>query len=362
MGCNAHNHPSNCQCGWGGDTGGGYSYGHGAAASLADGFDWSRSRAATLDSYVNPNARCPVCGADVFFYRSPYDGRVFFDSLGPPWPKHPCTDTRRGSLSMGIVHRAAEPRKRMPTARGSPWDWQPLIATKVITATDFDLFYLDRSETGFSGRFIPLKSGMYHDAPKYWRRHQADPRFVEISTISRPSQDSGSMSHRWASKGTDARAQERLAFGMMTENFFAPGWMVDPDDIERTMSEIDASGSIWNATAWSLSFHWKHVETPDWASDCRVDWKLAKSLFEKAASLNYWAAANNLGVIHRDGLGQLEDPEQAFHWFTIAAESLEPISLRHLAGCYSTGFGTKQDTEHAAYLEELAETIASDQK
>ena len=46
----------------------------------------------TYVSYVNPNARCPVCGADVFFYQSPYGGRVFFNELGPPWPKHPCTD------------------------------------------------------------------------------------------------------------------------------------------------------------------------------------------------------------------------------------------------------------------------------
>jgi hypothetical protein len=31
----------------------------------------------------------------VIFYRSPYDGRVFFDPpLGPPWPKHPCTNNR----------------------------------------------------------------------------------------------------------------------------------------------------------------------------------------------------------------------------------------------------------------------------
>ena len=46
----------------------------------------------TITSFVNPNARCPVCGDKVFFYRSPFNGRVFFDELGPPWPKHPCTD------------------------------------------------------------------------------------------------------------------------------------------------------------------------------------------------------------------------------------------------------------------------------
>ncbi len=43
-------------------------------------------------SYVNPNANCPVCGDQVFYYRSRYGGRVFFDDLGWPWPKHPCTD------------------------------------------------------------------------------------------------------------------------------------------------------------------------------------------------------------------------------------------------------------------------------
>ena len=43
-------------------------------------------------SYVNPNANCPVCGEVVFFYKSPTGGRVFFDALGWPWQKHPCTD------------------------------------------------------------------------------------------------------------------------------------------------------------------------------------------------------------------------------------------------------------------------------
>ena len=44
-------------------------------------------------SFTDPNATCPVCGARVFYYESPYGGRVFFDELGPPWPKHPCTDS-----------------------------------------------------------------------------------------------------------------------------------------------------------------------------------------------------------------------------------------------------------------------------
>lgn len=45
-----------------------------------------------IESYTRPNAKCPVCKELVHFYQSPDGGRVFFDALGPPWPKHPCTD------------------------------------------------------------------------------------------------------------------------------------------------------------------------------------------------------------------------------------------------------------------------------
>lgn len=48
----------------------------------------------SIKSYVVPDAICPVCGMKVFFYQSPNGGRVFFDDLGWPWPKHPCTDNR----------------------------------------------------------------------------------------------------------------------------------------------------------------------------------------------------------------------------------------------------------------------------
>lgn len=48
-----------------------------------------------LSTYLTPNALCPICGKSVYFYQSPYGGRVFFDDLGWPWPKHPCTDDAR---------------------------------------------------------------------------------------------------------------------------------------------------------------------------------------------------------------------------------------------------------------------------
>lgn len=80
MGCNAFNHPLDCNCGWGGV--------YYDPTNPEYGSDYWQKEA----SHTNPNARCPVCGERVFFYRSPDGGAVYFDSLGPPWPKHPCTD------------------------------------------------------------------------------------------------------------------------------------------------------------------------------------------------------------------------------------------------------------------------------
>ncbi len=105
--CNAHNHGGNCTCGFGGD-------GHLGCGNLGGGISRVRPPVITFGklefyksytSYVNPNAKCPVCDASVFFYQSPYGGRVFFDELGPPWPKHPCTDQ----------HHAGESPKFWPT-------------------------------------------------------------------------------------------------------------------------------------------------------------------------------------------------------------------------------------------------------
>lgn len=42
-----------------------------------------------------PNSTCPVCCEPVFYYRNDWGSSVFFDHLGPPWPKHPCTDSSR---------------------------------------------------------------------------------------------------------------------------------------------------------------------------------------------------------------------------------------------------------------------------
>lgn len=97
-----HNHFPDCQCGWciGGNrkrNERALSQGINLArsvnfkAEILKRIGWPEERA-TLESFVNPNAECPICGKRVFFYESPNGGRVFFNELGPPWPKHECTD------------------------------------------------------------------------------------------------------------------------------------------------------------------------------------------------------------------------------------------------------------------------------
>jgi hypothetical protein len=69
--------------------------------------------------FVTPNAKCPVCGVPVFYYQNAFGSRVFFDDLGPPWPKHPCTDNPMNSLS-GVAWA--------PIARRKKGEIQELIA------------------------------------------------------------------------------------------------------------------------------------------------------------------------------------------------------------------------------------------
>lgn len=123
--CNALNHRPGCRCGWGGDGHLGRSpggYGHvpirtpkPRALPVRRGFD----------SYTDPNARCPVCGDSVFFYQAPSGGRVFFDELGPPWPKHPCTDNPRIPVALNLPPAtpagAAAPDRRLAGWQVEGW-------------------------------------------------------------------------------------------------------------------------------------------------------------------------------------------------------------------------------------------------
>jgi hypothetical protein len=84
--CNAKNHASNCECGFGGAK---------ASSTL------KKMQAETTDLFALPlvprhytkgSERCPFCDAPVFFHPLANHGGAYFDEPGAPWSKHSCTD------------------------------------------------------------------------------------------------------------------------------------------------------------------------------------------------------------------------------------------------------------------------------
>ena len=131
--CNAYRHPPDCTCGFGGE---GHAGRRRAPArvdsrpvrSILQNFSYVPRIHPAYESYINPNAKCPVCGATVFFYQSPDGGRVFFNELGPPWPKHPCTDN--GSVPASLHNYGADSVARTPSCMRKGWD--PLYILGVL--------------------------------------------------------------------------------------------------------------------------------------------------------------------------------------------------------------------------------------
>jgi hypothetical protein len=109
-----HNHYRDCTCGWC------LKYGYGRRAAPIYTSTPLSNPFSTFRCFTIPNATCPVCGASVFFYQSPTGGRVFFDELGPPWPKHPCTDNP--SLPVGRLSETTTAHKSKPAWQKAGWE------------------------------------------------------------------------------------------------------------------------------------------------------------------------------------------------------------------------------------------------
>ena len=122
MGCNAHNHSRSCNCGWGG-----VNYFTPTRPSIVP---WLNGYG-TYESFTIPNARCPVCGDQVFFYRSPTGGSVFFDGLGPPWPKHPCTSR---SISKPLRSNNHPNARKIVKLECEKDGWLPIQVTNIAVS------------------------------------------------------------------------------------------------------------------------------------------------------------------------------------------------------------------------------------
>ena len=180
--CNAWNHPANCRCGFGGE-------GHAGRTSLGAGSHYFHGVPRILrayESYVNPNARCPVCGAAVFFYQSPDGGRVFFDELGPPWPKHPCTD--RNSTPARLDPSSIDP-KAMPDWKQEGWtpffmtdamEWDGLVYKLKGTLEESSITIYVRKD---ACPLITSRDDFKHDTIAFIRSTAGDS--FELSLLSR---------------------------------------------------------------------------------------------------------------------------------------------------------------------------------
>jgi hypothetical protein len=137
----------------------------GGSGGCGDGWRWVEREAESgqrfvfgwveYPSYVNPNATCPRCGKNVYFYQSPFGGRVYFNEMGPPWPKHgptpwECQDEveshprRETEASPSVAEHAASLKKSerqidlavsppKPNPKIPDWrkaGWNPLLLSK----------------------------------------------------------------------------------------------------------------------------------------------------------------------------------------------------------------------------------------
>jgi len=90
-----NNHYFDCTCGWCLKFGGRYVVNWALVDARRTLKERHYREGSFASCFVNPNASCPVCHQQVFFYANAYGSRVYFDDLGKPWPKHGCTDQGR---------------------------------------------------------------------------------------------------------------------------------------------------------------------------------------------------------------------------------------------------------------------------
>jgi len=211
-----------------------------------------------------------------------------------------------------------------------PDGWKPLAPLRSARVADKERVRLDPATTHCASRFLYLPHDFVEDRPCYWRFSTSDPANVELSTFKIDE--------------TGHSSEQRIEI---------PHWIRDDQHLASLGDNALPDAIALNAIGWALSFA-QRTDEPRWFEVAGVDVEAAKIYLLAAADKGFWPAWNNLGVIARDGFGTEPDPTQAFQYFGLAAESLDPIPLRHLARCYREGLGVSTDESQAGFLDELA--------
>jgi len=117
------------------------------AVKKPNGFKNSSKQYNSPQAFTVPNTSCPQCGAPVFYYEHPNGARVYFDELGPPWPKHPCT----------VLAKPLKVVKKHPVIKNnlSQWEssfWKPLIIEKMVSLSSGNGVRVQATTEDFSVR------------------------------------------------------------------------------------------------------------------------------------------------------------------------------------------------------------------
>ncbi|WP_318440733.1 hypothetical protein [Photobacterium leiognathi] len=114
------------------------------------GFKNNKDAYGSSKAFTIPNTTCPVCGSSVFYYQHPNGARVYFEELGPPWTKHPCTSS--------IQTYQAKGRKPKPVIKktADSWKssyWQPLVIKQKVALPSNNGVRIEAASDDFTVRF-----------------------------------------------------------------------------------------------------------------------------------------------------------------------------------------------------------------
>lgn len=141
--------------------------------------------------YVYPNAVCPECGQPVFFYQNEYGSRVYFDELGPPWPKHPCTDqTAIAKARYSLPRDAIVPILRDPSQVSQISSWLSLarldmsaVFKEKYAANQWDPWLIDGRFKAAAGVLLILQSVTAGESRRLFLLGRHFPRLLKQNSL-----------------------------------------------------------------------------------------------------------------------------------------------------------------------------------
>lgn len=151
------------------------------------------------------NARCPICGKNVFYYTNTHGSAVFFDELGPPWPKHPC-------ISQGKTILFPKGNSTIPF-KEEKWrkqGWMILRSAQIFRTTDGEYVFSGYSKGKLLGFLICDVQGFsIKDFSRYichYRNSDSDGRRFTIGVL-----DQDEIFHQLPARSTSSDTYKNLS-------------------------------------------------------------------------------------------------------------------------------------------------------